>query len=312
MSERKIVNIASYNRVDSLIKTLESIIDQCDVINLTLNSFDGDLHDIFYHEKVNLIFSDNSLGDAMKFYKLNESDGYYLTIDDDLIYPPNYVDFMIAKCKEYGNTKVITLHGRNFKKFPITSYYSDATERYSFLHLVRQNVKVQFGGTGVMCFHTDLLKLPIDFFRSPNMADVWIGKYCMENNIDILCVRHERGYINYVPQTSTIYDTHSKNDRIQTLVVNSIYDKTLDLNDIILGEQNNDIPFNVIDHKEKAPKIKSTIQVNQKTINYDKVNQIFNRVPVYTSVKPKEISGNSSLKTNASILQKLNKTRGRR
>lgn len=311
MSDRKIVNIASYNRVDSLIKTLESIIDQCDVINLTLNSFDGDLHDIFYHEKVNLIFSDNSLGDAMKFYKLNESDGYYLTIDDDLIYPPNYVDFMIDKCKEYGNTKVITLHGRSFKKFPITSYYSDATERYSFLHLIRQNVKVQFGGTGVMCFHTDLLKLPIDFFRSPNMADVWIGKYCMENNIDILCVRHERGYINYVPQTSTIYDTHSKNDRIQTLVANSIYDKTIKL-DFSVIPQEIEVAIEPEKSKEEPISIKSTMEKTQKTINYDKVNQIFNRVPVYTSVKPKEISGNSSLKTNASVLQKLNKTRGRR
>lgn len=312
MSERRIVNISSYNRVESLIKTITSIINQCDEINLVLNDFGGELPSILYDDKINLYFGDNSKGDAFKFLKLIDSNGYFLTIDDDLIYPPNYVDFMIAKCKEYGNTKVITLHGRNFKKFPITSYYSDATERYSCLHTVKQNIKVQFGGTGVMCFHTNLFKLPIDFFRSPNMADVWIGKYCMENKIEILCVRHEKGYINYIPQISTIYDTHVKSDKIQTLVTNSIFDKTLDLDNIILGVQNDDINYNGLSDKERASTIRSTIQRSQKTVNYDKINQIFNQIPLNTLTRPKNISANSSLKTNASVLQKLNKNKGKK
>ena len=177
MSETRILNVASHNRIESLVKSLESIIDQCDVINVTLNSHDGDIPEILYHDKINLILSDNSLGDAMKFYMLDKSDGYFLTIDDDLIYPPNYVEYMITKCKEYGNTRVMTLHGRNFSSFPITSYYRSATERYACLNTVNKNVLVQFGGTGVMCFHTDLFKVGIDYFMAPNMADVWIGRY---------------------------------------------------------------------------------------------------------------------------------------
>ena len=39
MSERRIVNVASYKRTDSLVKTLESLIDQCDEINVILNDF---------------------------------------------------------------------------------------------------------------------------------------------------------------------------------------------------------------------------------------------------------------------------------
>jgi hypothetical protein len=66
---------------------------------------DDDIPSILYHNKINLYFSDNSKGDAFKFYRLMESDGYFLTVDDDLIYPPNYVEYMIAKCKEYGNTR---------------------------------------------------------------------------------------------------------------------------------------------------------------------------------------------------------------
>ena len=305
MSERIIVNIASYNRVESLIKTLESIIDQCDIINLTLNSHDGELNKIFYHEKVNLVFSDNSLGDSMKFYKLVDSDGYFLTIDDDLIYPSNYVEFMVNKCKEHENKKVITLHGRNFSKFPINSYYRSANERYSCFDNVNNDVKVQFGGTGVMCFHTSLMKIPIDYFSKPNMADVWVGKFCIENSMDILCLKHRSGYVKYMNQRSTIFDTHSNNDQIQTLVVNSVYDKTIKL-DFSSVSKNNDNKS-----EELSIPIKSTIEKTEKTINYEKINQIFNTTPTHISTKPKNVGGTSSLRTNTSIVQKLNKKGGR-
>jgi hypothetical protein len=311
MSETRIVNVASYNRIDSLVKSLESIIDQCDIINVSLNSHDGDIPEILYHDKVNLMLSDNSLGDAMKFYMLDKSNGYYLTIDDDLIYPPNYVEYMIAKCKEYGNTKVITLHGRNFSSFPVPSYYKSATERYSCLHNVRQNVNVQFGGTGVMCFHTDLFKLPIGYFIYPNMADVWIGKYCMENKIEILCVRHDSEYIKYTNQNNTIFDTESKRDHLQTLVTNSIFDKTIVLPSVMYSEPEKNLE-DVFKDRETPIKITQTIEKSVKTINYDMVNQIFSNSPSHKSIKPKTITGNSTLKTNSSMINKLILSKKRR
>jgi len=308
MSETRIVNVASYNRIDSLVKSLESIIDQCDIINVSLNSHDGDIPEILYHDKVNLILSDNSLGDAMKFYMLDKSNGYYLTIDDDLIYPPNYVEHMIAKCKEYGNTRVMTLHGRNFSSFPIASYYRSATDRYACLNAVNKNVIVQFGGTGVMCFHTDLFKLPIEYFIYPNMADVWIGKYCMENKIEILCVRHDSGYIKYINQNNTIFDTESKRDHLQTIVANSIFDKTIILN--VLNDSQ-DVLEKVFKTKSPDEKIISTIEKSKKTINYEKVNSVFgqtkrNMIPMNN----KQIN-NPNLRNNTSVLQKLTQKRNR-
>lgn len=296
MSETRIVNVASYNRIDSLVKSLESIIDQCDIINVSLNSHDGDIPEILYHDKINLILSDNSLGDAMKFYMLDKSDGYYLTIDDDLIYPPNYVEYMIAKCKEYGNTRVMTLHGRNFSSFPITSYYRSATERYACLNSVKKNVIVQFGGTGVMCFHTDLFKIGIDYFMVPNMADVWIGRYCLDNKIEILCLRHESGFIKYIPQKTTIYDQESNNDGLQTDIANAIY----------LNKPLPNIP------KERSIPIVSKLEKKPSTINYDKVNNIFNgQTHIGKAIQPNNVI-NERPTGNAQMIQKLmGKRRGR-
>jgi hypothetical protein len=298
MSETKIVNVASYNRIDSLVKSLDSIIDQCDIINVLLNSHDGDIPEILYHDKVNLILSDNSLGDAMKFYMLDKSNGYYLTIDDDLIYPPNYVEYMIAKCKEYGNTRVMTLHGRNFSSFPITSYYRSATERYACLNTVKKNVIVQFGGTGVMCFHTDLFKVGIDYFMAPNMADVWIGRYCLNNKIEILCLRHESGFIKYTPQKTTIYDQESKSDKIQTGLVNELFAPKI-VETKIVETKIEDQNF------KKQIEIKNLIELTQKKINYDKINSIFNFNNPNIVLKEKQEKQIINLKLNTSIHSKM-------
>jgi hypothetical protein len=64
--------------------------------------------------------------------------------------------------------------------------------------------------------------------------------------------------------------------------------------------------------KEQSIVIKSTIEKTEKTINYEKINQIFNKAPSHVSVKPKNVGNNSTLKTNSSVLVKLNKIRGRR
>lgn len=308
ISEKKIVSVASYGRLESLIKTLESIIDQCDVLNVVLNSEINEIPEILLNSKINLVFSDNSYGDAMKFLFLEESDGYYLTIDDDIIYPPNYVDFMISRCKDYNNSRVITLHGRSFAKFPILSYYKSASERYSCFQDLKKNVIVQFGGTGVMCFHTSLFRIPLKYFLFPNMADVWIGKYCLENKIEIYCVRHESGYVKYIDQKTTIHGNYNSNDGLQTRVVNSIFDKSITLessNTDIDNQSNNEI---VKVNKEKQIPVQSTIELTKKTINYENVNNVFKQNQRPTA-KRVDNSNSKFNRNNTMIIKSFQKKR---
>jgi hypothetical protein len=296
MSEKRIVSVASYKRIDSLVKTIDSIYDQCEEINIFLNDHEGEIPPQFLDEKINLYFSDNRYGDALKFAKLIDSDGYYLTIDDDLIYPPNYVDHMITRCKEFSNKRVITLHGRKFSKEPIKSYYSSYIEFYHCLRHQKRDAFIHFGGTGVMCFHTSLMKIPITYFEHPNMADVWVGKYCIENNIEVLSIAHEKDFLTYQPQTTTIFDTHSNSDTIQTKIVNS----TFSLSNKI----------EVIEIPVSDTKIVSTMEKTQKQINYDKVNSIFSVNPkVIHTQQPKPQS--NTLKLNSETLSKIYKPKKR-
>lgn len=220
---KKIYNISSFNRKETLLKTIDSIFDQSDVINISLNSYD-DIPIELYDKKIKIFITDNEKGDAYKFINLERSNGYYFTIDDDIIYPSNYSKYLIEKIEEYNRKSIISLHGRSFNSFPIKSYYNSPGRRIHCLYELLNDEDVQFGGTGVMCFHTDLLKININYFELPNMADVWIGKFAFENNIKILCVSHEKGFLKYQDEIiDTIYSSNSNNDRVQTDIVNSIF-----------------------------------------------------------------------------------------
>jgi len=221
MKDKVIYNIASYKRADTLINTINSIYNQCDIINLTLNDYDEIPVELF-DKKINLFISDNDKGDAYKFYNLINSEGYFFTIDDDLIYPENYSEYMIGKIEEYKRKSFITIHGRNFNNPPIKSYYSDKNQLFHFNQLLNKDTKVQFGGTGVMAFHTDLFKVNMDYFREPNMADVWVGKYAIENNIDIICVRHNSGFVTQQMINESIYNNEYKSDLKQTVLTNDV------------------------------------------------------------------------------------------
>jgi len=223
--DKKIYNVSSFNRKETLLKTIDSIFDQSDIINISLNSYESIPVEL-YDKKIRIFITDNEKGDAYKFIKLEKSNGYYFTIDDDIIYPNDYSKYLIEKVEEYNRKSIITLHGRSFDSFPINSYYKSAGRRIHCLYNHLNDESVQFGGTGVMCIHTDLLKLNLNYFKFPNMADIWIGKYAMENNINIMCVKHKEGFLKYqdsVEEVNTIHSSFCNSDKIQTDLVNSIF-----------------------------------------------------------------------------------------
>ena len=221
--DKIIYNIASYKRADTLIKTIQSIYNQCDIINVALNDYD-EIPVELYDKKINLFISDNDKGDAYKFYKLTSSEGYFFTVDDDLIYPENYSEYMISKIEQYNRKNIITIHGRSFKNFPIKGYYNGKEANvYHFKNTINEDTPVQFGGTGVMAFHTDLFKVGMDAFEYPNMADIWIGKYAKENNITILCAKHKSKFVIQQQYEESIYDSDVKKDDLQTILVNQSY-----------------------------------------------------------------------------------------
>lgn len=235
-SKKRIFGIASYNRIEYLSKAIDSIYDQADLIICTLNCDTPQMvqdalkwvYENMNRPKLEIYIAGNDLGDGAKFYKNDKVNGYFFTIDDDLIYPPNYADYMIENYERYGANKVMALHGRNFLKYPIRSFYFDKYDVFRVLDAVKTDTKVQFAGTCTTMWHTEIMQFNInEVILHPNMGDIWLTQEAVKRGIDIICLAHEKGFVQYLlpAEEETIYKQHKTDHKYQTEIANQIYAK---------------------------------------------------------------------------------------
>jgi len=212
--DKKIVGIASIQeRQVSLALTVHSLYDQVDVICVYLNDYKR-IPKFLKKEKIE-VYQGEDLTDLGKFFGLNYHSGYYFSCDDDLIYPKGYIDYMIKKINQYDC--IISCHGRIFND-PLKSYYRSARSYHCLLQ-VKQDIKVNCGGTGVMGFKTDigfnLSEIPKPYAC---MADVHVGVWA-NGKVPIMVAAHPKGWIRlskWVDLDKTIFNKHIDNDGLQT------------------------------------------------------------------------------------------------
>lgn len=230
--EKVIAGMASMaGREKSLKQAVQSLINQVDELHITLNSYTS-IPDFLQHEKIK-VTSDpaNSRGDAAKFSILGK-EGYLFTVDDDLIYPADYVEKMIRSIEKYNRKAIITLHGRTFRSVPVKSYYHCDARVIRCLDAHLADEYIQVPGTGVSAFHSSTIPVRQSDFHVSNMSDIWLGVAAQLHTVPVVAMAHKRGWIteslNYDVLKSIHARMHSR-DQFQALVVNSInwilYDK---------------------------------------------------------------------------------------
>jgi len=164
--------------------------------------------------------------DSRKFNIPTGHEGYVLTCDDDLKYPPNYAEWMTQKLDEmttkYGPC-VISLMGRTVRP-PVASYYRDRvnTTKYDWRDSTAREGRVHIGGTGVFCFHTDTIRFDPSDFPLQNAADINVAVKCNALGIPIIRVNPpEPNWIKYLDVgADTIWHKHHMKDERHTYLIN--------------------------------------------------------------------------------------------
>lgn len=209
-------------RIEQIKRTIESLLPQVDVIHVALNNFTV-VPECVKHGMVMREITQGS--DEQKFLTVQSArqsspNSIYLSCDDDLIYPPDYVKVMKERLEHY---EIVTCHGRNFNSFPIKSYYKSAGSKYRCLDKVSTDVPVMVGGTGCMAFRPANFSVSLADFPSKYMADVHLAIAAKKQGKRIMCIAHEAGWIKYQPVNDTIYDRFRDNDKEQTERINEIF-----------------------------------------------------------------------------------------
>jgi len=219
MSDKIIAQVASLPaREESLERMVNTILPQVDMLFVALNSYDHVPAFLDNNKKIVHALMDNSLGDAAKFYDVDQRHGYVLTCDDDLYYPEGYVGYMVDGVKRHGGA--VSLLGKQYDNRPIPSFRGGYTKLYRCLGSVSNDVVVDVCGTGAMAFHTDSIKISVDDFPEPNMADIWFAKAAYEQDVKLTVLAHPQRYVGHKKFPWRIW-THSFRAEYQTEIMNS-------------------------------------------------------------------------------------------
>ena len=193
------------SRVSTLKRVVESILCQLPpkgTLHICLNGYPG-IPGFLVDKRIDVVQSKDvgDEGDSGKFYWAGKVKGYYLTADDDIIYPPTYIKNLVNAIDIHSRKYVVGYHGCDFV------VYDDSKDMhrlgYPCLGTVKDKRFVHALGTGVSGFHTDTLpKLTQRDFEVPNMTDVWLAKYCQDNKVPLLVLPHKRGYITLLVEAN--------------------------------------------------------------------------------------------------------------
>ena len=216
--------IASYPpRREKLREVVERLLPQVDQLYVYLNEYEA-APDFLRHSRIvtELGGKARDLRDNGKFHFMAKLPlGFVLTADDDIAYPPDYVQTLIRKVDFYERRAVVGLHGTIFAK-PIRNYFRART-LYHFEHELPHDVVVNQLGTGTVAFHTDLLRPDIAEFKTTGMADIWLALACRRIGAPMIAIERPAGYLQSIGlEESTLFREFRKDDARQTDLVRSV------------------------------------------------------------------------------------------
>ncbi|AFI46027.1 glycosyltransferase family 2 protein [Pasteurella multocida subsp. multocida] len=226
------INICSIpSRIAQLQRIIGILKNQCDHFHIYLDGY-IEIPDFIKNlgNKATVVHckdKDNSIRDNGKFILLEElieknQDGYYITCDDDIIYPSDYINTMIKKLNEYDDKAVIGLHGILFPS-RMTKYFSADRLVYSFYKPLEKDKAVNVLGTGTVSFRVSLFnQFSLSDFTHSGMADIYFSLLCKKNNILQICISRPANWLtedNRDRDSETLYHQYRDNDEQQTQLI---------------------------------------------------------------------------------------------
>lgn len=186
-------------RKEILPEVIGKILPQVDHLFIYLNGY-HEVPSFLINEKVT-VFMSKYHGDIAargKFYNVDNVDktAYYFSLDDDFLYPENYVERMIASLKKYNGNVIVTVHGSVFGD-PL-NWYFERTKVFGSKEKLNTDKFVNLVGTAT--FACDLEKFPLSFsdFYPSTMCDLQVSIKARQREIPAVAIRRRKGWLKTI------------------------------------------------------------------------------------------------------------------
>lgn len=205
-------NIATYKpRIEnwSLERAIDSLIGQVDEVRVYCNDLPpSSLINKYSGQNILFVYNGRNLTDNGKFFFLEDlkEPEIYLTCDDDLIYPPDYVKRMVEAISHYKC--IVSFHGRQLLGKGL-SYYT-GHKSFHCLHGVIHDEMVDVVGTGVCGFDTRYFHPKgLSFSPDQKMSDLIFSLEATKQGKQMGVISHAPNWIRMINNKETIHATES-------------------------------------------------------------------------------------------------------
>lgn len=223
-----ICGVASVSdRAEYLSRAIRTVLPFVDELHVYLNNYET-APDFLKEAKIAVHRSQDhgDLGDAGKFFAAGTKQGYYFVIDDDILYPQDFVWRLVSEIRQNrraGIRAAVGIHGKVMAP-KVSHYYTDHQRMYHSTGALDQRQVVHVIGTCALAYHTSDLRLSIADFPPPrNMADIHFSIACQKQDVACIVLPRPKGYLQIlpVPTQKTIWGRYHSNDAEQTALYNS-------------------------------------------------------------------------------------------
>ncbi|MDE0736453.1 MAG: hypothetical protein OSB47_11560 [Pirellulaceae bacterium] len=168
-------------------------------------------------------------GGPGKFLGALEHEGYYVTVDDDIKYPRNYVEVMREVVAQGDNRVCAGVHGVILDA-SVTNYYRHRT-LFHFRKRLRVQTPVHLMGTGTLCFHAGVVRVSSNWLQhDQRFSDITISLDLEQQKIPRVCVARKAKWLKPLQEKEpqqTLFGQGTRDPAPATQLVNSIHWKKL-------------------------------------------------------------------------------------
>lgn len=222
-----VANLATYPaRIETLPKVVAAIAPQVDQLNIVLNEYEAELPELTAFQTVRQILPPHDTKDTGKFFPNVTGAEYVFTLDDDILFPPDFVEVTLDKMRALGPGHIggyhaslyekppFSLKGRRFKRW--IGYRKkrivDYRRVFTFYKEVKSEIVVDqvASGTAVMAARDFP---PYAYMKdSHKFVDVRLARWCFEHDITPVVLPRPANWLKPLRYEETIYRDFTKSN----------------------------------------------------------------------------------------------------
>jgi hypothetical protein len=244
--EKVCVGLATYpKREDVITSSLNSLIGQSCKIVVYLNEYKSlpKWTSSPRYSEVDFILGEHTygnLGDAVKVFAFQDIDAvYFFCVDDDILYPFDYVPRMVHFLKTSENHVALCVHGKRLgdSQFPIQGYFKDQhvdTKLFHFQNALPSFEQVHVPGTGTLMFHKSMHALiPYAELKNGfrNQADIHVAAAFLKARVVTYSVPRPLFWLSDISKYSnsnSIYDS-VLNEDVPKVLLNELMEEGFEI-----------------------------------------------------------------------------------